>query len=158
MEPRASSPPRRLAAIRALSSQGIPVTVLVAPVIPFVNDHEIERILEAAAAAGAGRASYALIRLPHELKELFSQWLDAHLPERAKRVLAAIRACRDGALYDAAFGARMSGTGIHAELLAKRFHLACERLGLARGTVAASQLDAGRFRPPWQGDEQLSLF
>jgi DNA repair photolyase len=159
LEPRASSPSRRLEAMRELHRRGIPVAVLVAPVIPFLNDSETEKILEAAAAAGVNRASYILLRLPHEVKELFSQWLDAHVPGRGKRVLAAIRSCRSGALYDATFGDRMRGTGIHAELLAKRFELACQRLGLGVGTASsASELDSSRFRPPGPRHGQLTLF
>ncbi len=157
LEPRAASPKRRLEAIRALSDAGVPVSVMAAPMIPFVNDHELERILAAAAEVGATRAGYILLRLPLELKELFEAWLRAHEPLKAERVLARLRDCRSGALYDPAFGVRMTGSGPYAELLEKRFRLACARLGLNQGRAAEAPLDAGRFRPSPDGG-QLDLF
>jgi DNA repair photolyase len=154
MEPRAAAPHRRLEAIRALSAAGVPVAVLSSPIIPGLNDHEIEAILEAAAAAGAKSANYVLLRLPLEIKELFEEWLRGHAPDRAERVLSLIRQCRDGALYQAGFGTRMKGTGVLAELVARRFDLACRRLGLGRRHW---RLNAARFRPPAAGG-QLDLF
>jgi DNA repair photolyase len=157
MEPRAGAPAKRLSAIRALADAGVPVSVLAAPVIPFINDHELERILEAAAAAGASAASRILLRLPWELKELFEEWLRAHFPDRAERVLACVRDCHGGNLYDARWGERMRGSGPWADLLHKRFDLACRRLGLATGSPATRALDCSRFRPPAEDCRQGSL-
>jgi DNA repair photolyase len=156
MEPRASSPRRRLEAMAALAEAGVPVTVMAAPMIPFVNDHELEAILAAAARSGAASAGYTLLRLPLELKEGFAAWLDAHLPERAARVLGRLRDCRGGNLYVPEFGQRMRGTGGYAELLAQRFAVACRRLGLATGRGTA-QLDTSQFRPPEPEGRQLRL-
>jgi DNA repair photolyase len=141
----------------ALAEAGVPVTVMAAPMIPFVNDHELERILEAAAAAGAKSAAYTLLRLPLELKEGFAAWLEAHLPDRASRVLGRLRDCRGGNLYVSDFGERMRGRGDYAEVLAKRFAIACRRLGLATGR-SLSELDCGRFRVPRPENPQLTLF
>jgi DNA repair photolyase len=157
MEPRASAPGKRLAAVRALSEAGVPVAVMTAPLIPFVNDRELERILEAAAAAGASGTNYVLLRLPLELKELFTEWLEAHFPDRAARVLGCMRDCRDGQLYVADWGTRMKGTGEYARLLAQRFAIACRRLALAHGSPAARTLDCSQFRVPPTAGEQLSL-
>ncbi|TVR98362.1 MAG: PA0069 family radical SAM protein, partial [Rhodospirillales bacterium] len=132
LEPRATTPAGRLDAIRALSEAGVPVTVLASPMIPFINDHELERILTAGREAGAVRAAWILIRLPLEVAPLFREWLDAHRPDGAERVLARIRDSHGGALYRSRFGARMTGTGAYAALLAERFRLACRRLGLNR--------------------------
>jgi DNA repair photolyase len=156
LEPRAPAPARRLEAIRALAEARVPVGVLVAPLIPALNDCEIERVLEAAAAAGATRAGMLLIRLPLEIKGIFEEWLVAHYPDRAARVLNQIRQCREGRLNDARFGARMAGTGPYAELLHKRFELALKRYGL--DLREDSDLDAGRFRVPSMPGQQLSLF
>jgi DNA repair photolyase len=158
MEPRASSPGRRLATIEALAGDGVPVAVLAAPMIPFINDHELEAILAAATRAGACGAAYTVLRLPHELKDVFIDWLEAHRPERAGRVLNSLRHCRDGNLYVADWGTRMTGTGAYADLLARRFALACRRLGLATGGPATRPLDGSRFRPPAGPSGQLSLF
>jgi DNA repair photolyase len=157
MEPRAATPARRLRAIAALSAAGVPVSVLAAPMIPQLNDHELERILEAAVAAGATGAAYTLLRLPHELKALFAGWLAEHAPDRAARVLARLRECRDGRLYASDFGSRMRGTGPYAELLARRFAVACGRLGLETGTTATRPLDVGQFRVPDAPGPQLRL-
>lgn len=157
MEPRAAAPVKRLAAIRAAADAGVPVTVMAAPIIPFVNDQELERILEAAAAAGASAASRVLLRLPLELKELFEEWLRAHFPDRAERVLACVRDCRGGSLYDARWGERMRGSGPWAELLHKRFDLACRRFGLASPALTTRALDCTRFRPPPADPRQRSL-
>ncbi|MBL6957470.1 MAG: PA0069 family radical SAM protein [Rhodospirillales bacterium] len=161
MEPRASSPKRRLEAIRGLSAAGIPVTVMAAPMIPFLNDPELERILDVAAAAGARGAGYIHLRLPYELKDLFSEWLEAHYPEKAKHVLSRIRQNRGGDLSSAHFGERMRGTGEHADLLAKRFRLACKRLGLNNARDEGEPelgLDTGQFSIPLETGDQLALF
>ncbi len=153
MEPRAASPERRLQTIERLARAGIPVGVLVAPVIPALTDHEPERILAAAAAAGASAAGYVLLRLPLELREMFSDWLDSEVPLRAGHVRSRLRAMRGGQDYQGAFGTRMRGEGEDARLLAQRFEHACRRLGLA-GRLPA--LDSTRFTPP--GERQLDLF
>ena len=145
MEPRAATPARRLQAIEALARAGIPSGVLAAPMIPGLNDAELERILEAAARAGATAAGWVLLRLPHELREMFTAWLGAHYPERAAKVLALIRQTRSGALNDARFGTRFSGTGAYAALLAARFAAAARRLGLAS---PSGGLDVSDFRVP----------
>ncbi len=147
LEPRATSGERRLQTIARLAEAGVPVSVLVAPVIPFVNDAELEGILERAAAAGARGAGYVVLRLPHELVTVFDDWLASHYPARRERVLNAVRAMRGGALYDATFGVRQRGTGPLAELIAKRFRLAATRHGLtADGSRFA--LDVSRFAVP----------
>jgi DNA repair photolyase len=154
MEPRAAAPGRRLDAVRQMSEAGIPVGVMAAPMIPAINDHELEAILEAAAAAGARTARYLLVRLPLEIADLFREWLAEYFPDRAERVLSLIRQTRDGALYDSRFGLRMRGTGSYADLLARRYQVAARRLGLD-GDLPA--LDTSQFtRPPAPG--QLPLF
>jgi DNA repair photolyase len=158
MEPRAASPRRRLETIRALAAAGIPVKVLVAPVIPFLTDHEIESILAAATGAGAGAADYILLRLPMELKDLFAQWLRTHEGHKARHVLSQLRETRDGHLYISDFGTRMKGTGVFADLLAQRFRIACRRLGLDAANPAERELDTTLFTPPPAIGEQLSLF
>jgi DNA repair photolyase len=129
LEPRASTPAKRLAAIRALAEAGIPTSVMVAPIIPALTDAEMESILEAAKAAGADGAGYVLLRLPLEIKDLFTEWLDAHAPGKAKRVLDLVRSVRNGRLNDPNFGSRQRGQGPYAELINQRFHLASKRLG-----------------------------
>jgi DNA repair photolyase len=148
MEPRAAAPERRLAAVRHLSESGIPAAVLAAPMIPGVNDAELETILERSAAAGATSAGYVLLRLPHEIKQLFEEWLARHMPDRAARVLSLIRQTRGGALYDSRFGVRQKGTGAYADLLAQRFAVAARRLGLERRGGGVQALDCTRFRVP----------
>ncbi|WP_431303489.1 PA0069 family radical SAM protein [Sediminicoccus sp. BL-A-41-H5] len=145
MEPRAASPLRRLEAVRALAAQGIPVAVLAAPMIPGINDAELERILEASAHAGASSAGYVLLRLPLEVRQIFEEWLNAHYPERAARVLALVRQTRGGKLYDTRFGQRQTGEGAYAELLARRFDVALRRLGLDRREGGTSRLDCTQF-------------
>ena len=145
MEPRASTPQRRLDAIRALAEAGIPVGVMTSPMIPGLNDHEMESILEAAMDAGATRAGYIVLRLPLEIKELFEEWLRAHRPDRAERVLSLIRQIRGGELYQAEFGTRMKGEGPIAQLLSARFAAATKRLGLNRTRY---RLDTQAFRVP----------
>ncbi|MEX0808357.1 MAG: PA0069 family radical SAM protein [Dongiaceae bacterium] len=156
MEPRAPAASRRLEAMRQLSEAGIPTGVMAAPIIPAINDMEIERILDAAAAAGATSAGYVLLRLPLEIKDLFDEWLAAHYPQRATRVMALIRDTRNGQAYDSRFGARMKGEGPYAEMIKRRFALACRRLDLNR---RRSELRTDLFRPPvLRANPQLSLF
>ena len=160
LEPRAASPQRRLDTIRALSGAGVPVGVMLAPVIPALSDKSVEESLEAAAAAGASMAGYQLMRLPNELKTLFREWLAAHYPLRAEHVMSIVQQLRGGHDNDPRFGTRMTGTGNYAELLAKRFEIACRRLGLngaERGTRARRELDCGAFRPPSPAG-QMQLF
>jgi DNA repair photolyase len=155
MEPRASSPQKRLAAMRELARAGVPVSVLVAPVVPAINDGEIEAILAAAAEAGADSASYLLLRLPLEIGPLFEEWLEVHYPERKGRALALIRASRGGKLYDSTWGLRMTGTGAYAKMIGDRFALGCRRLDLTR---RAWNLDSGQFKAPEAWRRQLALF
>ncbi len=154
LEPRAATPSRRLAALRGLSAEGIPAAVMFAPVIPALNDSELENILAAAAKAGAQTAGYVLLRLPLEVKELFREWLKQHAPDRAEHVLSLIRAMRRGRDYDANWHQRMTGTGPYASIIAQRFHLSARRLGLNQSPVV---LESGRFRRPPTRGEQLSL-
>lgn len=155
MEPRATSHQKRLETIKFLADQGIPVTVLAAPMIPFINDQELEPILEASWEAGARQAAYVLLRLPHEIKELFVDWLQAHYPDRKERVLNTIRVSRGGKLYQAEFGARMRGEGVFADLLSKRFEVAARRLGFSERDNKA--LNTQLFRAP-NPSGQESLF
>ena len=143
MEPRAAAPERRLLTIRRLADAGVPVGVSVSPVIPFINEPELERVLEAARDAGATSAFSIVIRLPWEVNPLFQQWLEQHFPERAARVMARIREMRGGADNSSQFGERMTGSGVWAQLLRQRFHKASARLGLQRARV---ELDLTQFR------------
>jgi DNA repair photolyase len=152
MEPRAAAPQRRLDVIAALAGAGCPVMVLLAPVIPAINDHEIERLLEAAAKAGAQAARYIVLRLPLEVRDLFTEWLDAHFPDRAARVMAQVRALHGGRDYDATFGKRMRGEGVLATLISRRVAVASARHGLA---VTMPPLRCDLFRVP---QAQLPLF
>ncbi len=154
LEPRAPTPARRLEAVREVAAAGIPTGVLVAPVIPALNDAEIEDILAAAHAAGASSASYVLLRLPLEVKDLFREWLAVHAPHRADRVMNLVRQMRGGRDYDATWGARMTGAGPYAEMIARRFGLACKRLGLGPRDFS---LDTTAFRPPSLPGDQLAL-
>lgn len=157
LEPRAAAPAKRVATIRALSAAGVPVCVLAAPMIPTLNDHELEAILHTGAEAGARTAAYILLRLPREVEGLFSEWLDAHAPGKKARVLSLLRQSRDGALNDASFTRRMTGHGVHARLLSQRFQVACKKLGLHCAEPGGSHLRCDRFtRPPRAGD-QLKL-
>ena len=156
LEPRAAAPPRRLEAMRALSDAGVPVGVLVAPVIPQLNDRDLEAILEAAAAHGATSAGWILLRLPLEVAPLFRAWLDEHYPLRAAHVMSLIQQLRGGRDNDPNFGSRMRGSGTFAELIAKRFALAVRRLGL--DDHRSAPLDTSRFRPPRANDAQGELF
>ena len=155
MEPRAATPERRLWAISQLAEAGVPVTVGFAPVIPGLNDHEMEAVLERARDAGAVGAMYVSLRLPLEIKELFREWLDSSRPDRARRVMSLVRQMRGGRDYDPEWGARMRGSGPIAELLRLRFAAACRRLGLNRGTRDA---DISQFRKPPAAGDQLALF
>jgi DNA repair photolyase len=155
MEPRATTPARRLEALRRLSEAGVPTAVMVAPVIPAINDAEIERVLDAAALAGVKNAGYVLLRLPLELRDLFREWLQEHFPDREKHVFSLIRETRGGKDYDATFGRRMTGTGPYAWMIGRRFETACERLGLNCSRVV---LTTEHFRPPRPRPEQLNLF
>jgi len=154
MEPRAAAPWRRIEVIRALAAAGVPVGANLAPLIPGLNDHEIERIASAVAEAGAGHLNWILLRLPHEVKELFAAWLEARFPERTARVLSLLRQCREGRLNDPRFGHRMRGSGPLAALLAERVAKARRRFGLDR---PQPPLRTDLFRPP-RTDGQLSLF
>jgi len=158
MEPRAPTPAKRLAAVAGLAEAGVPVSVMVAPVVPAINDHEIENILKAAAGAGAGAADYILLRLPGEVKQLFAEWLETHYPDRKARALGRMAGHRGGQLYAAQWGARMRGAGTDADLLARRFHIACKRLGLNRERAAGRPLRAESFRPPIRKGDQFDLF
>jgi len=155
MEPRAATPARRLQAIRELTAAGVPTAILAAPMIPAVNDMELEKLLEQGAAAGATSAGYVLLRLPLEIKQLFEEWLARHMPDRAARVLSLIRQTRGGALYDSRFGQRQTGSGPYAELLARRFAVAIRRLGLEKRGGGTGALDCTRFAVP---GAQMSLF
>ena len=157
MEPRAPAPVRRVETIRQLAAAGIPTGVLVAPIIPAINDMELERILAATTEAGATTAGYVLLRLPLEIKDLFDEWLQEHFPDRALRVMALVRDTRGGKSYDSRFGVRMRGEGPYADMIARRFALASKRLGLDRRRTARLRTDL--FRPPiLKPDPQLSLF
>lgn len=145
LEPRASAPWRRLQAVRTLAQAGVPTGVLVAPIIPFINDESMESILREARAAGAYYASYTVLRLPWEVKAVFEEWLAAHFPDRAQRVLHRIEDLRNGRRNDPGFGSRMRGTGIWADLLRQRFELTARKLGLNRHRL---QLDTHRFVRP----------
>ncbi|MFM8988106.1 MAG: PA0069 family radical SAM protein [Alphaproteobacteria bacterium] len=155
LEPRAASPARRLEAIAGLAAGGVDVGAMPAPLIPALPDHELEPLLEAAARAGARAAGYTMLRLPHEVKDLFREWLEAHEPLKAARVLARVARMRGGALNDPRFGARIVGEGEEAALVARRFRLASKRLGLGH---ERQPLDASLFRPPSGDERQASLF
>ena len=158
MEPRAATPTRRLAAVTALAAAGVPVGVLAAPMIPGLNDAEMERIVAASKQAGAGTAGYVLLRLPLELRQMFEAWLTQHFPDRARHVLNLVRETRGGALNDAKFHSRFAGTGVYAELLARRFARAARQHGLNE----RDKLDCSQFAPPpgtgGFAETQMSLF
>ena len=155
LEPRASTPARRLEAIRKLTEAGIPTTVLVAPIIPALNDYEIEAILEKAYEAGAREAGWVMLRLPREVRDVFTEWLMTHEPDRYRHVMSIVRAMRGGKDYDATFGKRQTGEGPYAWMIARRFQAALRRLGY-RST--RTRLDCGQFRRPLASAGQLSLF
>ena len=155
MEPRAATPPRRLETLRQLVKAGVPATVMVAPVIPALNDDEIERILEAVAAAGVRHAGYVLLRLPLEVRDLFREWLMTNFPDRYRHVFKLIRDMRGGKDYDSTFGQRQTGTGPIAWMIGRRFEVACEKLGF---NAAKHKITTEHFRPPRPGAKQLDLF
>jgi DNA repair photolyase len=155
MEPRAARPARRLDALRQLRAAGVPASVMVAPVIPALNDAEIERILDSAAAVGVREAGYVLLRLPLEVRDLFREWLMANFPDRYQHVFKLIRETRGGKDYDSSWGKRMTGGGPVAWMIGRRFELACDRLGLNKGRT---QLTTEHFAPPARAHGQLNLF
>lgn len=155
LEPRTTAPSRRLKAMARLAQAAIPVGVMVAPVIPALTDHEMEQILASARDHGAESAGYVLLRLPHEVRELFTEWLRIHHPGRAEHVLSLLRQSHDGAEYRPTFGTRMRGSGHYAELLSKRFRLACRKLDLNGRDFS---LNTTAFRVPPSAGEQLPLF
>lgn len=163
LEPRAAAPTRRLETIRRLVSAGIPVSVSVAPIIPFITEQELEKVLTAAMEAGATGAGYTILRLPWEVNPLFQQWLETHFPERAKRVMNRVRDMRGGKDYDASFGARMHGEGVWADIIRQRFEKTITRLGMHKSV--RFELNTTKFRKPLSvptnkknNDEQLDFF
>ena len=164
LEPRAVSPTRRLETIRRLTQAGIPTSVSVAPIIPFVTDQDVEKILSAAFDAGATHAGYTILRLPWEVNPLFQQWLEVHFPDRAERVMNRVRDMRGGKDYDATFGSRMHGEGLWADMIRQRFEKTSKRFSLGRSS-RFNWLDTNKFRRPLdvpvkkkRGDEQLDFF
>jgi len=155
MEPRAATPARRLEALRQLSEAGVPTSVMVAPIIPAINDAEIERILDAAAAFGVKGAGYVLLRLPLEVRDLFREWLTANFPDRYRHVFKLIRDMRGGKDYDSTFGKRMTGAGPIAWMIGRRFEAACEKLNLNK---TRARLTTEHFSPPRSQAAQLNLF
>ena len=157
LEPRAASPKARLKVIREFTTAGVPVRVMAAPMIPMINDSELEKILQAAKTAGAIKAGYTFIRLPHEVKDLFKEWLAKHFPDRAEHVMSLIRQSRQGKEYDSTFGKRMTGEGEFAELIAARFKIACKKFQLNEDNPLGI-LDTRAFRPPHAHNPQLDFF
>jgi DNA repair photolyase len=155
MEPRAATPERRLDAVRQLTAAGIPTTVMFAPIVPGLNDHELEGVLERSAQAGAWSAHYVLLRLPLEIKDLFSEWLETDHPDRARRVMSLVRQTRGGAAYQSEFGKRMRGDGPVADLISTRFMKARRRFGLDR---PSPPYDLSKFRIPPKAGDQMGLF
>src|SRR3954466_8991636 len=160
LEPRAASPQRRLDILRALSAAKVPCGVMVAALIPALNDKTMEHVLEAASAAGAEEAAYVIMRLPNELKDLFKEWLAAHYPDRAEHVISIVRQMRGGKDNDPRFGTRMSGVGNFADLIEKRFEIACRKFGLNEHGAGRrrAELDCTLFNPPSKNPGQLALF
>jgi len=156
LEPRASAPHSRLKAVKRLSEAGVPVGVMFAPVIPWVNDHELEAVLEAAHDAGATAAGYVLLRLPHEVAPLFRDWLQTHVPDRAAHVMSTVQQLRGGKDYDSRFGTRLRGEGVYADLLSRRFALALKRYGFEGRRHPP--FDCTRFIPPRESSPQGELF
>jgi DNA repair photolyase len=155
MEPRAATPARRLEALRTLTNAGIPTAVMAAPIIPAINDSEVERILDAAADAGVTEAGYVMLRLPLEIKDLFREWLGEHFPDKQKHVISLVRDLHGGKDYDATFGKRQTGSGPYAWSIGRRFELACRRLGLNRRRM---RLTTALFTRPSRKGNQLDLF
>src|SRR3954454_23146491 len=160
LEPRAASPQRRLDVLKNLSKNNVPCGVMVAALIPALNDKTLEHVLEHAAAAGAAEAAYVIMRLPNELKDLFKEWLAAHYPQRAEHVISIVHQMRGGKDNDPRFGTRMIGLGNYAELMAKRFELACRKYGLNEHGAGRrrAELDCSLFSPPSANTGQLALF
>ncbi|SJN56104.1 Radical SAM superfamily protein [Vibrio ruber DSM 16370] len=156
LEPRAVPGSVRLKMIRALSEKNIPVTVMIAPVIPFINDHEMETLVQASVEAGAERVGYVMLRLPHEVAPLFEDWLHTYFPLRAERVLSHLRSMHGGQLYQGEFGKRMTGTGVYADFIRQRFHLARRKMSVEERK--SEQLDCSRFQVPPQCGDQMALF
>ncbi|MDW6093658.1 PA0069 family radical SAM protein [Vibrio rhizosphaerae] len=156
LEPRAVPGAVRLKMIRALRERNIPVTVMIAPVIPFINDHELETLVQASIDAGADRVGYVMLRLPHEVAPLFEDWLQQHFPLRAERVLSHIRSMHGGQLYQGEFGKRMTGSGVYADFIRQRFHLARRKMGAEERK--SEQLDCRRFQVPPRRGDQIALF
>ncbi len=154
MEPRAATPGKRLQALELLSAAGIPTVVMVAPIIPAVNDSEIEAILKSAHMAGAREAGYVMLRLPLEVRDVFKDWLEAALPDRAAKVMSLVKSVREGKESDSTWGRRMTGTGPYAWTIGRRFELACQRLGF---NASRLKLATDLFKRPPQPGEQLSL-
>ncbi len=155
MEPRAATPERRLDAIRQLSEAGIPTAVMVAPIIPAINDPEIEAILTRAWAMGAREAGYVMLRLPLEVEELFGEWLLSHFPDKFRHVMSLVRSTRGGKGYDSTWGKRMTGDGPYAWMAGRRFEIACQKIGYNKGRA---KLRTDLFIPPARNGQQLSLF
>lgn len=156
LEPRVPSASARFGLIEELHGAGVPVTLLMAPIIPVINDLEIESIVRRAATAGVSHASWILLRLPHELKQIFSDWLDVHLPDRANHVMSLVRQASGGKEYDSRFGVRQRGRGPYADMINQRFRAACRRHGVATG-AGFKALDRESFRPPGQHQMALAL-
>jgi DNA repair photolyase len=155
MEPRAATPSLRLATIRKLSAAGIPTAVMVAPIVPAINDSEVERILDAAAAAGAESAGYVMLRMPLEIKDLFRQWLKENFPDKLDHVISLVRSLHGGKDYDSSWGHRQTGAGPYAWSIGRRFELACKRIGLNKKRVP---LTTAHFQAPRMKKDQLDLF
>lgn len=155
LEPRVPSANARFALMQALAARGIPVSLLMAPIIPAINDREIEDIVRRAGECGARHATCVLLRLPHELKTLFNDWLQAHFPDRAAHVMSLLRQASGGRDYDNRFGVRQTGRGAYAEMIGKRFSVACRKAGLEQGRRPTRPLDCSRFEPP--GKRQLTM-
>ncbi len=155
MEPRANTPARRLQAIEKLANAGVPTSVIVAPIVPALTDAHMEQVIELAAKAGADSAHYVLLRLPLEVRDLFVEWLETHFPLRAKHVMSLVNQMRGGKDYESEFGTRMKGTGLFAELISRRFQLACARHGLNR---SRAPLTSSLFAVPTDDFGQKSLF
>ena len=152
LEPRVPAAARRFELLEALAAAGVPTSLLMAPLIPLLNDHEIERIIERAAQSGVRHAAYVFLRLPHELKEIFEEWLQTHMPQRAAHVMSLVRQAGGGRDYDNRFGVRQTGRGAFADMIAQRFSAACRKFGVAHGSYQrdGQALDCSQFRPPGQ--------
>ncbi len=155
MEPRASTPPKRLEAIRELSRAGVPTAIMTAPIVPAINDSEIERLLDAGAANGAVEAGFVMLKMPFEIKDLFREWLREHFPDKEKHVISLVRDIHGGKDYDSTWGLRQTGTGPYAWSIGRRFELACNRLGL---NARSYRLTTALFRKPVLRGDQMDLF